>query len=53
MLNYSKPTEGYMQELTMCEIDDVSGGKIAAWLFILNAAADFLEGFSDGYKAPK
>ncbi|WP_332879789.1 class IIb bacteriocin, lactobin A/cerein 7B family [Massilia sp. S19_KUP03_FR1] len=39
-----------MQELTMEEIVDVSGGKMA-WLLILNAAADFIEGFSDGYKA--
>jgi lactobin A/cerein 7B family class IIb bacteriocin len=41
-----------MQELTVDEIVDVSGGK-TPWLLILNAAADFFEGFSDGYKAPK
>lgn len=41
-----------MQELTINEIADVSGGK-TPWLLILNATADFFEGFADGYKAPK
>lgn len=36
----------------MNEIADVSGGKLQ-WLMILNAIADVIEGFSDGYKAPK
>lgn len=41
-----------MQELTMNEIEDVSGGKMA-WLLILNAASDFFEGFYDGYNASR
>ncbi len=39
-----------MQELTMAEVAEVSGGKIP-WILVLNAFSDFCEGFSDGYKA--
>lgn len=41
-----------MHELTNIEIFEVSGGRIP-WLFILKSASELVEGFSDGYNAPK
>jgi len=39
-----------MQELSLYEIDDVSGGK-AWYLYVAQAVTDFVEGFSDGWNA--
>lgn len=45
-------SEDVMKELNLHEIQSVSGGLgWGGWLVVLNCAADFCEGFRDGYKA--